>query len=70
MSNNNNTIGMGNILYILLGISMAIIGYHIHGNIFWAIIDWLFWPIVLLKWAICHEINLTIIKGAFAFFMS
>lgn len=61
---------MKSLLYALIGIFTAFVGYNIHGSIIWAIIDWWLWPIVWLKWLICHEVNLTIIKGAFSFFLS
>jgi hypothetical protein len=44
------------------------IGYTIHGSIFWAIIDWIFMPIAWCKWLICHEVNMTIIRETFSFF--
>lgn len=61
---------MKQLLFSLIALFTAFIGYHIHGSIFWTIIDWIFWPIAWLKWLICHEVNLTIIKGAFAFFFN
>lgn len=48
----------------------AIIGYHINNSIFWAIIDWMFWPFAWVKWLICHEVSISIIKEAFSFFLS
>ncbi len=59
---------IGRLLFIIIAIATAIIGYHIHGSIFWAIVDWIFWPIAWLKWLICQEVNMTIIRGAFEFF--
>lgn len=71
MSNDNSSsYNFGNLLYTLIGIAVAFVGYNIHHSIFWAIVDWFFWPIALLKWLICSEVNITIIKGAFAFFLS
>lgn len=70
MSNNNSNYSLGNLLYTLIGIAVAFVGYKIHGSVFWAIMDWIFWPFAILKWLICQEINMTIIKGAFDFFLS
>ena len=44
------------------------VGYHIHGSIFWAIVDWPFWPFAWVKWLILHQVNLSIIKATFTFF--
>ena len=76
MSNNTNNDNdeesddpMGKFLYTLLSIATAIIGYHIHNSIFWAIMDFIFTPLAWIKWLICQEVNLTIIKESFAFFL-
>ncbi|MDC7248577.1 MAG: hypothetical protein PQJ49_01500 [Sphaerochaetaceae bacterium] len=53
----------------ILGLPTAIIGHHIHGSIAWAIFDFLFYPIAWIKWLICQDVNMTIIKEAFDFFL-
>ena len=55
--------------YLLLCAITSMIGYHIHGSIGWAIIDWLFMPIAWVKWLICHQINATVIKETFSFLL-
>lgn len=57
-----------NWFYTLIGICVAMVGYHIHGSIFWSIIDFLFWPIVLIYWFITQQINISLIKESFSFF--
>ena len=71
MSNNvtYNSYSLGRLVYLLIGIATAIIGYHINDSVFWAIIDWMFWPFVWVKWLICQDVNITIIKESFAFFL-
>ena len=59
---------MKDILYTVFYVLIAMIGYHIHHSIFWSIFDSFFSPLVLLKWIICHEITLTIIKDTFSWF--
>jgi hypothetical protein len=54
---------------LIFQIPTAMIGYHMHGSIFWAIMDFIFWPIVWAKWLILQEVNLTIIKDTFSFFL-
>jgi hypothetical protein len=61
---------MERLIYIIFSVATATIGYRIHNSIFWAVIDFLFAPLVWLKWLILHEVNLTIIKEAFSFFLS
>jgi hypothetical protein len=55
-------------LYLICGVITAIIGYHIHHSIFWAIIDGLFFPFVWAKWLVMQQVTLTIIKDSFGFF--
>ena len=58
----------------IIGFLTAIIGYHINyinGSwcpLFWAIVDFFFWPLAWFKWLICSEVNITIIKETFSFF--
>lgn len=54
---------------ILFSLPTAMIGYQIHSSTFWAIMDFIFWPIVWVKWFIFHEVTLTIIKEAFSWFL-
>lgn len=67
--NNNGNISLGGLIYCILCIATAMIGYQIHGSVFWAIIDWWLAPLAWLKWMLCHEVNVSIIKEAFAFFL-
>jgi hypothetical protein len=53
----------------VFGIITAMIGYRIHNSIGWAIIDFFFFPLAWIKWLILHQVNLTIIKQTFAFFL-
>ena len=66
----NRTIGkrLGSLFGLVMATSTAMISYEMHSDgwaAFWAFI---LWPIHLVKWAICHDINLTIIKNTFSFF--
>ena len=55
-------------LYLILCLMTSMIGYHMHGSVFWAILDWIFMPLVWCKWLILQEINMTIIRETFSFF--
>jgi len=66
---NNNEWSIGRLLFIAVAIFTAIIGYHIHGSVFWTIMDWIFWPFAWLKWLLCQEVSMSVIKDSFAFFM-
>lgn len=72
MSNNNNDSG-GNyifrVLYWIFAVCVAIVGKAIHGSVGWAIVDFIFAPFVLLKWLIYQEVNVSIIKHAFDWFL-
>lgn len=56
-------------MYFLLAVATSMIGIEIHDSVFWAIMDFIFMPFAWLKWLIFHEVNLTIIQGAFSFFL-
>jgi hypothetical protein len=59
----------GELIYLILGIATAMVGYRIHGSIFWAIMDFIFMPFVWCKWLILHQVNISIIKDTFMFFL-
>lgn len=71
MSNSNVKVNFGcvNPFHFIMGVLTAIIGYEIHGSLFWAIVDFIFYPIAIVKWLICQELTLSIIKEAFSFFL-
>jgi len=59
---------MKKLLYLLFSIGTSMIGYHIHGSLFWAIMDFIFTGLAWLKWLIFHQVNMRIIKETFVFF--
>jgi hypothetical protein len=59
-----------NLLSWLFCTSTAMVGYHIHHSVFWAIVDFIFAPIAWIKWLICQEVTLRIIKETFGFFFA
>ena len=59
---------MKTLIYFLYSIATAMVGYAIHGSVFWSIVDFCFPLIATAKWLICEEITLAIIKETFAFF--
>lgn len=67
MSKNKTTVTIT--AWPLFSVFTAIIGNHIHSSIFWTIFDFLFAPLVWIKWLICHDVTLTIIKEAFSWFL-
>jgi len=69
MSNLANSYSFGNLLYTISCVCTAMIGYSIHKSIFWSIIDFIFTPLVWIKWLICHEVTLDIIKKTFEWFV-
>jgi hypothetical protein len=54
---------------MLFDLETAIIGYHIHGSIFWSICDFIFSPLAWLKWLIFQQVTLAIIKQSFSWFV-
>lgn len=68
MSENTNSKNRWSFVYTIFAVCTSMIGYSIHHDLFWAIIDFFFAPIVWCKWFICQEVNITIIKNTFSFF--
>jgi hypothetical protein len=54
--------------YLIFGTLTAIIGMSMHKSWFWAVIDFLIWPLVWPKWLFYKEVTMSIIKTAFAWF--
>ena len=53
----------------VLAVIVGMIGYKLNNDsLFWGIIDGLFYPIALIKWIVCDELTLTLIKQTFPFF--
>jgi hypothetical protein len=53
-------------LWFVFGICTAMIGYQIHHSVFWSICDFIFTPLAWVKWLICHEVTIPVIKSAFS----
>ncbi|GGG60711.1 hypothetical protein [Hymenobacter glacieicola] len=60
---------MRQLIVLLFSVAVAMIGYTIHGSIFWSIVDFIFSPIALIKWLICHELTLTVLHQTFDFLL-
>lgn len=60
----------GSLLYTIISICTAMIGYTIHGSLFWSIVDFIFTPLVWIKWIICKEVTLSIITKTFEWFFN
>lgn len=65
----NNMNQFWKIIYVLFCIATAVVGNEIHHNAFYAICNFLFAPLSWLVWLISHDVNMTIIKDAFSFFL-
>jgi len=59
---------IGGIIYLFFCLFTSMIGYTIHGRLGWSIIDFIFAPLIWIKWAIYHDVNITIIKQTFEWF--
>lgn len=57
------------ILYFLLELITANVGYYKHHSVLWTIFDAIFAPIVWLKWFIYQEVNVTLISDSFNWFL-
>jgi hypothetical protein len=69
MEDKKITIKVFNFPYILFQLPTAMIGYTIHNSFGWAIMDFIFAPLAWCKWLIMQEVNMSIIKETFNFFL-
>ena len=60
---------LSELMYTMFCLATAMLGYYRHGSVFWAIVDFVLAPLVWCKWLLFHQINVSIIKNTFAFFM-
>jgi hypothetical protein len=60
---------IGSLIYTLTCLATAMIGHTIHHSLFWSIVDFFFTPLAWMKWLICHQVTLSIIKQTFNFFL-
>jgi len=57
------------IFYLLFAICTAMIGYNVNEHLgsdhclFWSIMDFIFFPLAWIKWLICKQVTLAIIKS-------
>lgn len=58
------------LIWLILAACTAMVGHTIHRSLFWSIVDFLFYPVAWAKWLICHQVNLTVIKATFSFFIT
>jgi hypothetical protein len=47
----------------------AMVGYTIHGSVLWSIVDWLLWPIAIVKWLVLHQVNRSVLERTFGFLL-
>jgi hypothetical protein len=59
---------MKELFYTIACVLTAMIGYTIHGSLFWSIVDFFFAPFAWIKWLVCQEVTLSIIKETFTWF--
>ncbi len=60
---------MGELLSFIFCICTAMVGYKIHGSGFWAVVDFIFAPFAWAKWLIMQQVNMSIIRDTFSFFL-
>lgn len=48
----------------------AMIGFTMHKSLGWSIVDFFFAPFAWIKWLICHEVTLSVIKATFSWFFN
>lgn len=59
-----------NLIGIIFSTFTSMVGYEIHGNVFYAIVNWIFSPLAWIYWLLTKSVNLNIIEQAFSFFFN
>jgi hypothetical protein len=60
---------IGEFLYVIFCVETAMIGYTIHHSLFWAIVNFFLAPIAWGYWLVTHQVNMSIIRETFLFFL-
>jgi len=60
--------GPQGIIPLIGAVCTTIIGQTIHSSFWWGIVDFFCWPLVWVKWLICRDVTMSIIKDAFSWF--
>jgi hypothetical protein len=67
---------LSSLIYVIFCVATGMVGYNINVAaasscpLFWSIVDWAFTPIAIVKWLICQQLNMSVIKHTFAFFFN
>lgn len=61
---------MRSLVYTIFSVLTAMISYHINTSIFWAIMAFIFSPLAWIKWLLCHQVTLQIIRDTFSWFFN
>jgi hypothetical protein len=59
---------MKSLVYLIFCICTAMVGYTIHGSVFWSIMDFIFTAFAWIKWLILHEVTLDVLQRTFNWF--
>lgn len=59
---------LSSFLYLILCVITGMIGYELHGSIFWAVVDFFLMPLVWVKWLLMKEVTWEVIKSTFDWF--
>lgn len=60
----------GGAITLILATLTSMVGYHIHQSLFWAVMDFLFYPFAWVKWLIYHEVSQQVLRETFSWFFS
>jgi hypothetical protein len=60
---------MVKIVYLIFCVATAMVGYTIHHNVFYSVVNFLFSPISWIYWLITHNVSVSVIKETFSFFL-
>lgn len=60
---------IGGLIWFIFDLITAMVGYRIHGSLFWSVMDFIFSPFAWMKWMILHEVNISLIRQTFSFFL-
>jgi hypothetical protein len=61
---------LGGILALAISLFTAMVGHTGHHSVFWAIMDFIFWPIAWIKWLCLHQVTAATVRQTFSWFFN
>ncbi len=61
---------LSNWAYLIFCVLTGMVAHRLYHDVLISIISGIFWPIAWIKWLICHEVTLSVLKYTFNWFLN